>query len=204
MRDPDGRGFHVAGFELLGRIDPERVALVSEDLDVLAGEIRLAPALTAHARLYRERRDVDAVVHLHSHHIAVLSSTGSVVGDYHVSAALFTGSQVLHTDDGRSPHSAVVDTLGKAKVAIMQNHGALIASGSIQHAVVEAITLESCARIHLECVAAGGRELHADEMAAARRNFRPYYLAHMWEALLDRTRSECPELFEARASQPSS
>ncbi|MHB1138875.1 MAG: class II aldolase/adducin family protein [Microthrixaceae bacterium] len=194
-RDPSGRGFHVAGFELLGRIDPARVGLVDENLRVVEGDIRLPAALGAHARLYRERPDVHSVIHLHSHHVAVLSSTGSTVGDYHVSSALFSGEQVVHADDGTAPHSSVVDTLGSARVAIVRNHGAIVASDSLEHAVVEAVTLESCARLHLECVGAGGSELHPAEVDAGRRTFRPHYLEHMWEALLERTRAECPELF---------
>ena len=122
----------------------------------------------------------------------MLSSTRSVVGDYHVSAALFSGEQVLHVDDGSVPHSSVVDTLGTAKVAIIANHGALIASDSLEHAVVEAVTLESCARLHLACVAAGGSEMHPAEVEAGRRDFRPYYLDHTWQALLQRTVSAGP------------
>jgi L-fuculose-phosphate aldolase len=197
VRDPAGRGFYVAGFELLGSIDPERVALVDGDLQVLAGAIRLAPALRAHARLYRERADVGAVIHLHSHHVAVVSSTGSTVGNYHVSSVLFAGEQVVHVDDGSAPHSSVVDTLGGRRVAIMRNHGALLASDSIEHAVVEAVTLETCARLHLDCTAAGGSELHPDEVEAGRRNFRPHHLEHTWQAMLERTRVEHPELFIA-------
>ncbi len=197
VRDRRGRGFHVAGFELLGRIDPARVALVDGGLRVQEGEIRLAPALGAHARLYAERPDVHAVLHLHSHHVSVLSSTGSTVGDYHVSAALFSGEQVVHADDGTAPHSSVVDTLGDARVAIVRNHGAIVASDSLEHAVVEAVTLECCARIHLECVAAGGAEMHPAEVEAGRRSFRPHYLEHMWEALAGRALDGEPELLHA-------
>jgi L-fuculose-phosphate aldolase len=199
LRDPAGRGFWAVGFDLLGRIVPDRVALLDHDLQVRQGNIRLAAAMGAHARLYLRRPEVHAAIHLHSHHVSVLSSTGSIVGDYHVSAALFSGEQVVHTDDGTAPHSAVIDTLGDARVAIVRNHGAFLASDSLEHAVVEAVTLESCARIHLDCVAAGGTEMHPAEVEAGRRQFRPHYLDHMWAALLERTADECPELFAERA-----
>ena len=112
-----------------------------------------------------------------------------------MSSVLFEGEQVVHADDGTAPHSSVVDTMGSRRIAIVRNHGAMIASDCLEHAVVEAVTLESCARLHLECVAAGGTELHPAEVDAGRRTFRPYYLQHMWEAFLERTRAECPELF---------
>ena len=182
VRDPGGVGFWAAAFEHLDRIDPTRVAHLDDSLQLLEGHVRLAPALRSHALVYRRRPDVDAVIHLHSHHVAVLSCTSELVGMFHVSAVLFDGEQVLHVDDSIRPHTAVVDTLGDAKVAIMKNHGALVVSDSLEHAVVEAITLESCARIHLDARRHGGSEIAPLEVEAGKKNFRPHHLEHTWDA----------------------
>ncbi len=194
VRDPGGHGFHAVAFQHLDRVDPTRVAHVSPDLTVLAGAVRLAPALRTHALLYEQRADVHAVVHLHSRHVAALSTTARPVGMYHVSSVLFLDEQVVHEDDGTRPHTAVVETLGPHRVAWMKNHGALLASQSLEQAVVEAITLEECAAIHLMAEAAGGTEIARAELDAGRRNFRPHHLTHTWEACLERTLDEWPEL----------
>lgn len=195
VRADGDAGFHAVGFDHFDRVDPAEVALIGWDLEVLAGSIRLPAALGTHALLYRRRPDVHAIVHLHSHHVAVLSTTRSTVGMFHVASVLFADQQVVHVDDGSAPHSAVVDTLGDRRVAIMANHGALLASDCLEHAVVEAVALEACARVHLDAVAAGGVEIPRAEVEAGVRNFRPHYLSHMWQANYERTRDECPELF---------
>jgi L-fuculose-phosphate aldolase len=194
-RDPLGRGFFAIGFDLLGRVRPEQVALLDDELRLLRGELRLPAAMGTHAAVYRRRPDVHAVVHLHSPNVAALSATGRLLGMHHVSAVLFAGEQVRHVDDGTRPHSAVVDTLGDRRVAIMANHGALLVAASLERAVVEAVTLEFCAGLQLACEAAGGAtEIAPAEVEAGRRNFVPHHLAHTWAALEARALDGRPEL----------
>jgi L-fuculose-phosphate aldolase len=199
VRDPLGRGFFAVGFDLLGRLRPERVALLDDELRVLQGELRLPAAMGTHAALYRRRPDVGAVVHLHAPNVAALSATGRLLGMHHVSSVLFAGEQVRHVDDGTAPHSAVVDTLGDRHVAIMANHGALLLADSLERVVVEAVTLEFCAGVQLACEAAGGAaEIPPAEVEAGRRNFAPHHLAHSWAALEARVLDERPDLRPSR------
>jgi L-fuculose-phosphate aldolase len=184
----------VSAFEHLDRIDPSTVAHLDPDLRVLDGRVRLPAALRSHSLVYERRPDVHAVIHLHSHHVAVLSATAGIVGMYHVAAVRFAGEQVLHVDDGSRPHTAVVDTLGDARVAIMKNHGALLVSESLEDAVVDAITLESCARIHLDAQLHGASEIAPAEVEAGRQNFVPHHLEHTWQAWLARVLAGWPEL----------
>ena len=53
----------------------------------------------------------------------------------------------------------MVDALGDKRVVLMKNHGAIVASQSLEHATIEAVMLEEAARYHLECEAAGGTEI---------------------------------------------
>ena len=195
VRDPVGRGFFAVGFDLLGAVRPDAVALIDDDLQLLRGEFRLPAAMGTHAQLYRRRPDVGAIVHLHAPNVAALSATRQLVGMHHVSAVLFAGEQVLHVDDGTAPHSAVVDTLGDRHVAIMANHGALVVAGTLERAVVEAVTLEFCAGIQLACAAAGGgTEIDPAEVEAGRRSFAPLHLDHSWAAFEARALGDHPEL----------
>ena len=193
-RSDDGRGFWATGFDYFDQGSPGDVALVGWELEVLAGEFPLSRALGFHAAIYRRRPDVHAVVHLHSPYVTALSSTGSTVGMYDVTAVCFAGEQATYADDGIKPHVSVAEALGEGRVVLMANHGAIVASDSIEHAVVEAVTLERCARIHLLATAAGGREIAPAELAAGRRSFRPLYLQNMWEANEARVLAAEPEL----------
>lgn len=194
-RAAEGDGFWVTGFEYLDETLPENVAKLDYDLRPLVGEHELSPAVNFHALIYRLRPDVNAIAHLHSHYISVLSSTGSKIGMYNVAAVLFHDEQITYEDDGHKPHTQVADDLGDKRVALLKNHGAIVASETLEIAVVEAITLERCARYHLECVAAGGTEIVHDEVVAGKRMYRKHFLGQMWRSNYRRLRRSDPDLF---------
>jgi L-fuculose-phosphate aldolase len=187
--------FWVTGFEYFDQTTPDRICLMGYDLQPRIGELKMSPAVNFHARIYQERADVNAIVHLHSHFISVLSSTGRTVGMYNVSAVLFHEEQATYFDDGVKPHLAVVDALGDKRVVLMKNHGAIVASDSLENATIEALTLESCARYHLECEAAGGTEILEAEVRAGKSMYRKNFLPHMWEANVERLARSDPDLF---------
>ena len=193
--DDEEDAFWVTGFEYFDQTTPERVCKLGFDLAPRVGELAFSPAVNFHARIYETRPDVDAIVHLHSHYVTVLSSTGSTVGMYDVSAVLFHEEQATYFDDGVKSHLEVVDALGDKRVVLMKNHGAIVASDSLEHATIAAITLEHCARYHLECVAAGGTEILEAEVVAGKAMYRAHYLPQMWDANLARLRTSDPDLF---------
>ena len=187
--------FWVTGFEYFDQTTPQGVALLDTDLRTLLGSLAMSPAVNFHARIYQERPDVGAIVHLHSHYVSVLSSTMQPVGMYNVAAVLFHDEQAVYLDDGLKPHLAVVDALADKRVVLMKNHGAIIASDTLENATIEAITLEACARYHLECVAAGGTEICEAEVLAGKAMYRKHFLPQMWAANLARLRRSDPDLF---------
>lgn len=194
-RADEGDGFWVTGFEYLDETLPASVAKLDFDLRPLVGQHALSPAVNFHSLIYQLRPDVNAIVHLHSRHISVLSSTSTMVGMYNVAAALFEGEQVTYFDDGHKPHTQVAYDLGDKHVVLLKNHGAIVASDTIEHAIIEAMTLEMCARYHLECVAAGGTEIEPDEVTGGKAMYRKYFLEQMWEANFRRIRRSDPDLW---------
>lgn len=197
--------FWVTGFEYFDTTTPDRVALLDFDLETLQGELAMSPAVNFHARIYRERPDVHAIVHLHSHFVSVLSSVeGQTVGMYNVMSVLFHDEQATYFDDGVKSHLAVVDALGDKRVVLMKNHGAIIASDSLENATIEAIALEKAARYHLECQAIGGTEILEAEVVGGKGMYRKHFLPQMWAANLERLRRSDPELFLGVAPVPSS
>jgi len=196
-RAEEGDGFWVTGFEYLDQTVAANVAKLDFDLNPLVGEHELSPAVNFHALIYRRRPDVNAIVHVHSHHISVLSSVeGQTVGMYNVVSVLFHEEQATYFDDGVKPHTDVVEALGPDRhVVLMKNHGAIVVSDSVENAVIEAITLEQAARFHLECVAAGGTEIAEAEVRGGKTMYRRHYLPQMWRANLERLRRSDPDVF---------
>ncbi|WCO66112.1 class II aldolase/adducin family protein [Iamia majanohamensis] len=187
--------FWVTGFEYFDQTTPDGVCRLGFDLEVREGEMDLSPAVGFHARIYETRPDVEAIVHLHSHFVSVLSSTGRPLGMYDVAAVLFHDDQALYADDGVKSHLAVVDALGAKRVVLMKNHGAIVASQSLEQATIEAIALEQSARRHLACEAAGGTEIAEAEVVAGKAAYQKHYLPQMWDANLARLERSDPDLF---------
>lgn len=202
-RAPEGDGFWVTGFEYFDETMPAHVAKLDFELAAIVGVHELSPAVNFHSLIYQRRPDVNAIVHIHSRYISVLSSMATTVGMYNVAAVLFHDEQVVYVDDGHKPHTDVVAELGDKRVAIMKNHGAIVASDTLEHAVIEAITLELCARYHLECVAAGGSEILDDEVTGGKAMYRKYFLEQMWEANYRRIRHTDADLFSTLAPMSS-
>jgi L-fuculose-phosphate aldolase len=188
--------FWVTGLEYFDQTTPDRVCKLGFDLQARVGEMAFSPAVNFHARIYETRPDVESIVHLHSHHISVFSSLGRTIGMYNVASVLFHDDQATYFDDGVKAHLDVVDALGAKRVVIMKNHGAIVASQSLEQATIEAVMLEEAARYDLECQAIGGTELVEAEVVAGKAAYHKYFLPNMWEANLARLRVSDPDLFE--------
>ena len=189
--------FWVTGLEYLDQTVPDGVVKLGFDLGLREGEAIFSPAVNFHARIYELRPDVNGIVHLHSHYVSVLSSTGRTVGMYNVQAVLFHDDQATYFDDGHRAHTDVADALGDKRVVLIKNHGAIVASQSMEDATVEAIALEESARYHLVCEAVGGTEIAEAEVFGGKAMYRKHFLPTMWEANLARLRRSDPDLFDA-------
>ncbi len=195
-RAAGGETFWATGFEYFDQTTPDRVAKLDYGLNVVSGELAFSPALNFHARIYELRPDVNAIVHLHSRYLSVLSSVpGQTIGMYNVAAVLFHEDQAAYHDDGVKPHVSVADALGDKRLVIMKNHGAIVASQSIESATIEAIMAERCARYHLECEAIGGTPIMHDEVVGGRTMYFRHFIPNMWQANLARLRGSDPDLF---------
>ncbi len=195
VRSGEGDGFWVTGFEYFDQTTPDAVAKLDFDLQPLVGHLPMSPAVNFHSRIYQLRPDVDSIIHLHSHFISVLSSVAKPVGMYNVISALFYEDQAVYFDDGHKSHLSVADEMGDKRVCIMKNHGAIIASDSLENATIEAIALEKSAQYHLECEAIGGTEILRDEVIGGKNMYRKHFLPNMWESNFERLRASDPDLF---------
>ncbi len=90
----------------------------------------------------------------------------------------------------------MAEALGDKRVLLIKNHGAVIASQSLENATIEALVLEQSARYHIEAQAIGGTEFPEVESRRGRDAYHKYFLPNMWEANLRRLRRSDPDLFE--------
>lgn len=198
-RAADGSSFWVTPFEYFDETVPGSVIRLGFDLELLDGEGTASPAVQFHAAVYAARPDVGSVIHTHSRHGMILSTLGVELGMYHAAATIFAGRQALFRDDGVLPLAhgpAIVDALGDARLLIMQNHGALFASPTLEDATVEAITFEQQADIHLASATAGGSPMSPAEVLQNQVDYDQHYRKATWDAIVRRARRTDPDLFD--------
>jgi len=159
------------GFE---EASAERMVLVDEDLQPLGGG-RPNPGVRFHIWIYRQRPDVNAIVHTHAPHASALAATGQPLRTIHMDSAMLHGCAHLADwpgvpvadDEGR----IISGALGSEKCILLANHGLLSAGTSVEEATYLAVFFERAARMQLRAMAAGGYREVRPELAEEARAF---------------------------------
>ena len=199
--DDDGREWVLATSMQYGdeATTDSVVAVPLETADLPAG---LSPAIAVQQAIYRARPNVSAIVHTHSHHVAVHSSTGRSIGMYNEMATLYHEVQAFAEDDGdRSPAGCdrLVQALGNQRVLMLKGHGVIAVASSVADAAIDAIALERSARWDLEATPYGGAEILPAHLDQIKPMYEEYFRKNMWVANLRRLRRSDPDLFASNA-----
>ena len=139
------------------------------------------------------------MIHTHSHQLSKFVTRAIPIGMYNVASVLFHDDQVLFDREDMKNNTmgeGMVRMLGDKRVVLMKNHGAVVASQSVEQATIEAMMLEKCAEYHLTAEQIGGTEFPLDEVVRGRARYRELFLPNMWEANFRRLRKSDPDLFE--------
>ncbi|MFD6357424.1 class II aldolase/adducin family protein [Nocardia tengchongensis] len=197
VRDPDGKGAWMKasgyGFE---EIDADRVVLVSQGGDVLAGTGTRHLEFPIHTEILARRTDVGAVVHTHAPALSAFSSlerdllpiSHDAVPFTHPQLPRFTvtGALIATLDLGR----ALAEELGDANGILMPHHGAVTVGPDIGTAVMHAVLLERACRTQLLADAAGGSRTSSDEAETRFKReqiWNPTQLDAGWQYLVRRS-----------------
>lgn len=162
------------------RIEAEDVPVVDHRGRPVEGRRRPSTELPTHLAIYRERRDVAAIVHTHSPYATVLAvlgwslppilgeAAGVFGGEVRVAEYATTGSELL----GRY----TVEALEGRQAVLMKNHGAIAVGESLLEALHVAWVLESTARVYWAARVAGPvLELPPDEVIRIRHGYLTNY-----------------------------
>jgi ribulose-5-phosphate 4-epimerase/fuculose-1-phosphate aldolase len=139
------------GFE---EVTAKDLLCVDLDGNLLGKKGRLHQELALHLGIYRSRKDIVSVVHVHPFYSVILSSvfTGRlhVIGQngMHFGSALpfYEGTDLIRT---REQGEALAQCLGESRVVLMKNHGIVATGRWLEEAVILAIDFEKAAREHL-------------------------------------------------------
>jgi L-fuculose-phosphate aldolase len=127
---------------------------VDQHGNLLEGKGRIHSELILHLEIYRKRKDVFSIVHVHPHYSILLSSVFkgkiNIVSQHGVR---FTGSIPFYISaelvQSKKQGEILTQTLGDRPVVLMKNHGITVVGKEIEEAVILAIHFEQAAKDHL-------------------------------------------------------
>ena len=133
---------------------------VDQDLQVVSGRGIPNPANRFHTWIYRQRPDVNCIIHTHPTHIAALSMLEVPLEVSHMDLCpLYDDTAFLKTwpgvPVGNEEGEIIANALGDKRAILLAHHGQLIAAASIEEACVLALLIERAAKLQLLAMAAG-------------------------------------------------
>lgn len=161
-------------------VTPDLVPVVSVAGQKLEGTMKPSSETPMHAIFYREREDVNCVVHTHSPYASTFASLDETIPASHYLLA-FAGRDVPVA--GYAPPGTeelgrlAVETMGNNRDAVlMKNHGVITVGETPEDAFEVAMMLEYCARIHYQASAIGNPTILSDDQVDdLRRMFHEDY-----------------------------
>jgi L-ribulose-5-phosphate 4-epimerase len=144
------------------RVRPEDMIVIDLDGNLIEGKDGPPAERFIHTCIYRARPDVQSVVHTHQPMATIMGVAGEpILPILHVQAALVERTvpvwpcAKLVTDDDLGGQLA--SALGDHTVCLMQGHGIVSASASVQEATIAAIHLEHLADANYKVLAINRR-----------------------------------------------
>lgn len=134
--------------------------IVTEELQLIAGQGMPNPANRFHSWIYKARPEVNCIVHTHATYTAALSMLEVPLQIGH------TDSCVLHEEVGFLPRwdgvpvgneegEVIAEALGSKKALLLGHHGLVTAASSVEEACYIALQFERAAQLQLLAMAAG-------------------------------------------------
>ncbi|HYD61186.1 MAG TPA: aldolase [Noviherbaspirillum sp.] len=156
---------------------------VNEDLAVISGKGIPNPANRFHTWIYRQRPDVNCIIHTHPTHVAALSMLEEPLVVSHMDTCpLFDDCAFLSSwpgvPVGNEEGEIISKALGNKRAILLAHHGQLVVGSTIEEACMLAILIERAAKLQLLAMAAGkikpipealAREAH-DWISTTKRN----------------------------------
>jgi len=147
-----------------GVIKPEDVVVVDLDGNIISNTgIMPTVELPTHLCIYKERKDVGAVVHSHGEWSTIFAICGKDIPPYIAEQLVYLGGETKCADYGVIGSTKlgenIVKALGKNGSALMRNHGAVAVGKDIDEAFMRAVLLERSAQKVLFSQLLGGAQV---------------------------------------------
>jgi len=158
---------------------PEDIVIMDLEGNIVEGELVPSSEHEMHAIVYREREDINAMVHMHSTFCTTLSALNEPLPavDYLVA---FSGDKEVKCAKYATygtPELAknAMEAMGNQNAVLLANHGLNAVAGNMMMAFATAEQIEFCAEVYIRARSAGTPViLSDDEMARMVKRFANY------------------------------
>lgn len=161
----------------------------------VAGDRDAHGELPIHVEIYRNRQDVNCVIHTHPLYATAFSASGQKLRPVNNEGVMFAKplpyfDQVTDLIVTRELGEALAQKLGDEKAIILKNHGIVVVGETIEQATVTAFLLEKTIKTLFVARAFGEPSWTEDEEAEkkAERMFAATKIKLMWDALVRKLR----------------
>lgn len=191
-RSADGRDVLMKRYGLgLEEVTPNDVLRISLDGELLNGEGRVHLEYVLHTEIYRQRPDVQSVIHTHPPYATAFGATDAKLQLLNHDAVLFQDGLAYFDDTAelivRPEQGARVATeLGQRRVIVLRGHGVIVTGASVPWATYTALTLERVIRIQAIAGTLGALRPMTAEMASLvfPDKYRDDHVASYWDYLI--------------------
>lgn len=187
VRAGDGRHMLInSGKSVRSALTVDDIVAVDFDGKLVEGDAAPPMEFHIHAELYRRRPEVGAVVHTHPLWSTLLGMVGAPVLPVIMQAAVLgeiRSFQKTASINNRALAAELADAMGRARVATLKSHGAVVAAEGILEAFVLAVYLEETAQRQYMALQVGTPAVLAPEqLAAIQANlWKPHLLQKVWD-----------------------
>jgi L-fuculose-phosphate aldolase len=141
-------------------ITTQNLLTVDQDLTPLDGEGMANPANRFHTWVYKERPDVNCIIHTHPTHIAALSMLAIPLEISQMDTSCLYDDCAFLSDwpgvpVGNEEGITISKALGNKRAILLAHHGQLVVGKTIEEACNLAILIERAAKLQLLAMAAG-------------------------------------------------
>jgi L-fuculose-phosphate aldolase len=161
--------------------------IVESDLtgEPIEKDVKLPSEVHIHSSIYRQRREINAVAHLHPPVTTALSTAGKSYVPVVHHGAIFDKGVPVYDDCGhvntREKGDALAKELGACRAVIMRGHGAVVVAESVKGAFFGSVYLEDNAKKLLEAYKMGNPiALREDELKIGDRIWRQPQFEKIW------------------------
>jgi L-ribulose-5-phosphate 4-epimerase len=162
------------------KLQPADMSVVKLTGEVVEGKLKPSVDTATHLYIYRQRGDVNGVVHTHSNYATAFAAVGkgipcsltAIADEFGGPIPVGPYAAIGEEEIGK----AVVDCIGVSKAILMKNHGVFTIGKSPEAALKSAVMVEDAARTCFLAMQIGELgEIPADEVARAHKRYQEKY-----------------------------